>query len=174
MQETLSHEYFPTGEGMKKLSNKEKFDRGTKALAMLLGITVRAILEKYGPEGLKCMEDAWREAHSVWGGEKMAKIVGVKENEKNINGVAKCMDFASEIYGETYRWMEKSSIRGIKRHTSCRLYQFYPPELCHTLHRAAIEGIGIGLTGNPNFKCSVTSCISAGDQYCDFIIDDAR
>ena len=69
---------------MKKLSNKEKFDRGTKALAMLLGITVKAILEKYGPEGLKCMEEAWREAHSVWGGEKMAKIVGVKENGKNI------------------------------------------------------------------------------------------
>ena len=154
---------------MVKMSYEDRWNLARNALALLLGVTVKAVADKYGSEGVAAIEEAWKDAR-MKAAPLMAEKLGVKEND--CRGVAKIVNYADSLYGAEGGWKDLTPRRGIKIVKDCPMAKHLSREVCNVCFRGAVTGIGIGLTGNRNFRCSIPKSIAAGDEVCEIIIEN--
>lgn len=136
-------------------------------LASLLGVAIKAVVDRYGEEAVKVIAEAWREANKR-AAEVIAKRAGIEE--RDVRGVAKIIDNMDYNYGVVGEWVELSEKRGVKVEKSCPIAKYLPPQMCD-MFAAAVQGLGEGLTKKPEFKASLPKCIARGDEVCEIVLE---
>src|SRR4030042_3159228 len=92
-------------------SFEEKWKRSRSALSMLLGTSIKAIHESYGKEGLEKVAKAWEEKNKK-AAQRLMEIGG--RQERNLETVARIIDFTDSIYGVEGEWTEMGRTRAVK------------------------------------------------------------
>ncbi len=146
---------------------KARWEACRTGLASLLGVAIKAVVEKYSDEAVKVIAEAWKEANKR-AAEIIAKRAGIEE--RDVRGVAKIIDDMDYNYGVVGEWVELSEKRGVKIERSCPVAKYFPPQMCD-LFAAAIQGLGEGLTKKPGFKASLPKCIARGDEVCEIVLE---
>jgi len=156
---------------MKELAPDEKLRRLRSALAMLIGSALRAVKKKYGSEGLEVIAQAWQEDH-LNATPGLMRMVG--EDEKSLETYCKIVDYADIFYGIEGVWVEKSEEKAVKLEAVCPVAKFWDPEVCEVCYRAAMEGMGKGVTGNPDFTATVQRYQGEQGKVCLVTFDSKR
>jgi len=152
-----------------KLSVEEKWITVRRGLALLVGVTLKGAMDRYGAEAAEAAGKAWREAR-LKGAPAMAEKLGVKE--KDCRGVAALMNYADHLYGVEGEWSEFTPQKAVKEVTKCDIAELLPDEVCTVCFREAVTGIGLSLTGNPKFTCTIER--PAGDLVCKITINNPK
>jgi multimeric flavodoxin WrbA len=137
---------------IKQLTPEEKLIRLRAALAMLIGSAIRAVKNKYGKEGLEVIAQAWLDDH-LKAVPSLMKMAGTEE--KSLESFCKIVDYTDDFYGIEGRWVEKSEDKSVKLEKVCPVAKFWESEVCECVFQASMEGMGRGITGNPDFTATV-------------------
>lgn len=151
-----------------ELSAEGKWKRSRAALSMLLGTSIKAISESYGSEGLEKVARAWEENNKK-AAKRLMEIVG--KQERNLETVARIIDFTDAIYGVEGEWTEIGPKRAIKIERSCPLAKQFPPETCAMCFTGSMQGIARGVLGHDNVVCRMPKSLPGGDDCCEIIIE---
>jgi hypothetical protein len=151
-----------------ELSFEEKLKRSRAALSMLLGTSIRAIHESYGNEGLAKVAQAWEENNKKAAG-RLMEIVG--RQERDLETVARIIDFTDSIYGVEGEWTEIGPTRAIKIEKSCPLARQFPAETCTLCFSGSMQGIARGVLGHDRVICRMPKSLPGGDGCCEIIIE---
>ena len=151
-----------------ELSMEEKWKRSRAALSMLLGTSLKAISESYGIEGLKKVVEAWEENNKK-AAKRLMEIVG--RQERDLETVARIIDFTDSIYGVEGKWIEIGPMRAIKIEKSCPLAKQFPPETCTMCFSGSMQGIARGVLGHDKVICRMPKSLPGGDDCCEIIIE---
>jgi predicted ArsR family transcriptional regulator len=151
-----------------ELSVEEKWKRSRAALSMLLGSSIKAISESYGKEGLDKVAKAWEENNKK-AAKRLMEIVG--RQERNLETVARIIDFTDSIYGVEGEWTEIGPKRAVKIEKSCPLAKQFPPETCTMCFSGSMQGIARGVLGHDKVFCRMPRSLPSGDNCCEIIIE---
>lgn len=151
-----------------ELSIEEKWKRSRAALSMLLGTSIKAIKEAYGEEGLMKVAKAWEENNKK-AAKRLMEIV--QRKERDLETVARIIDFTDSIYGVEGEWKEIGSKRAIKVERSCPLAKQFPPETCTMCFSGSMQGIARGVLGHDRVICRLPKSLPAGDNCCEIITE---
>jgi len=151
-----------------ELSFEEKWKRSRAALSMLLGTSIKAVHESYGREGLEKVAKAWEENNKK-AAKRLMEIVG--RQERNLETVARIIDFTDSIYGVEGEWKEIGPTRAIKIEKSCPLARQFPAETCILCFSGSIQGIARGVLGHDQVVCRMPKSLPGGDECCEIIIE---
>ena len=151
-----------------ELSAEEKWKRSRAALSMLLGTSIKAISKSYGKEGLEQVAKEWEENNKK-ASQKLMEIVG--RPERNLETVARIIDFTDSIYGVEGKWTEIGPKKAVKIETSCPLAKQFPPETCTMCFSGSMQGIARGVLGHDQVICRMPRSLPEGDDCCEIIIE---
>jgi predicted ArsR family transcriptional regulator len=151
-----------------ELSVEEKWKRSRAALSMLLGTSIKAISESYGKEGLEKVAKGWEENNKK-AAKRLMEIVG--RQERNLETVARIIDFTDSIYGVEGEWTEIGLKKAVKIEKSCPLAKQFPPETCTMCFSGSMQGIARGVLGHDNVICRMPKSLPGGDDCCEIIIE---
>ena len=150
------------------LSVEEKWKRSRAALSMLLGTSIRAISKSYGKERLEKVAKEWEENNKK-ASQRLMEIVGRKE--RNLETVARIIDFTDSIYGVEGQWKEIGPTRAIKIEKTCPLARQFPPETCTMCFSGSMQGIARGVLRHDRVFCRMPKSLPGGDDCCEIIIE---
>ncbi|MHA1593889.1 MAG: hypothetical protein ACTSXJ_10390 [Candidatus Baldrarchaeia archaeon] len=129
---------------------------------------MRYILDKYGEEALKGLEEEFRKM-----GREIAPRVAqaFKIEERDATAMTKVIDLTDDSIGIEGEWEEFSPARAVKIEKKCPVARAIrrAPEICTNLFAAYITGLYEGL--GVNAKCSIPKAIARGDPVCEIIIE---
>lgn len=148
-----------------------KWKRSRAALSMLLGSSIQAIVEHYGPEALDVIAKKWEENNRK-AAPRLMELVG--SSERTLETVAKIIDFTDTVYGVDGEWTEITPERAVKIEKSCPLAKQFIPEVCTKLFCASMQGIAQGVTGDPDFVCRMPKSLPGNDGCCEIIIEKKK
>jgi predicted ArsR family transcriptional regulator len=151
-----------------ELTLEEKWKRSRAALSMLLGSSIKAISESYGKEGLNKVAQAWEENNKK-AAKRLMEIVG--RQERNLETVARVIDFTDSIYGVEGAWTEIGPERAVTSERSCPLAKQFPPETCTMCFSGSMQGIARGVLGHNKVFCRMPKSLPGGDDSCEIIIE---
>jgi predicted ArsR family transcriptional regulator len=156
------------GDKAMELSVEEKWKRSRAALSMLLGTSIKAISEAYGREGLEKIAKAWEENNKK-ASKRLMEIVG--RQEKDLETVARIIDFTDSIYGVEGQWTEIGPKKAVKIEKSCPLAEQFPPETCTMCFSGSMQGIARGVLGHDQVFCRMPKSLPSADNCCEIIIE---
>ena len=151
-----------------ELSVEEKWKRSRAAPSMLLGRSIKAISKSYGKEGLEKVAKEWEENNKK-ASQRLMEIVG--RQERNLETVARIIDFTDSIYGVEWEWREIGPTRAVKIEKSCPLAKQFPPETCTMCFSGSVQGIARGVLGHDKVYYRMPKSLPGGDNCCEIIIE---
>jgi predicted ArsR family transcriptional regulator len=151
-----------------ELSVEEKWKRSGAALSMLSGSSIKAISDSYGKEGLDKVAKAWEENNKK-AAKRLMEIVG--RRERNLESVARIIDFTDSIYGVEGGWAGIGPEKAVKIEKSCPLAKQFPPETCTMCFSGSMQGIARGVLGYNKAFYRMPKSLPGGDNCCEIIIE---
>ena len=117
----------------------------------------------------------WRKWLKAWeeNNKKAAKRLMeiVERQERNLETVARIIDFTDSIYGVEGEWTEIGPKRAVKIERSCPLAKQFPPETCTMCFSGSMQGIARGVLGHDKVFCRMPKSLPGGDDCCEIIIE---
>src|SRR4030065_913206 len=144
-----------------ELSIEGKWKRSRAALSMLLGTSIKAISESYGKDGVDKVAKAWEENNKK-ASKRLMEIVG--RQQRNLETVARIIDFTDSIYGVEGEWTEIGPKRAVKIEKSCPLAKQFPPETCTMCFSGSMQGIARGVLCYDKVFCRMPKSLPRGDK----------
>jgi len=97
------------------------------------------------------------------------EIVG--RQDRNLETIARIIDFTDSIYGVEGEWTEIGPTRAIKVEKSCPLAKQFPAETYTLCFSGSMQGIARGVLGHDLVVCRMPKSLPGGDDCCEIIIE---